>query len=154
MGVLSLPTLTVDLVQGSLLRLHLLVVLLPPGPRQAGALLDGHTAPLPLAELEDLAAGLGHHDLGNGTPVGGEALDQHPEQGNLAVDPARQQVLVVLRPQQLLAGRLGQFRLVGTGILEKGYHDQHRAIRACWLTLGEMLRLLGVITDLTEGRWR
>ena len=43
--VLSLATLTVALVQGGLLRLLLLVVLgLPGGPRQAGALLHCRTA--------------------------------------------------------------------------------------------------------------
>ena len=78
-----------------------------------------------------------------------------PEQGYLAVNPLRQLILGVMTAQQFPAGRLGEFRLVGTGTLEKGKHDElSSAILACWLTLVEMLRLLGVITALTEGRLR
>ena len=37
------------------------------------------TAQLLLTELVDLPAVLGHQDLGDGTPVVGKALHQHPD---------------------------------------------------------------------------
>ena len=80
--VLSLAPLTVALVQGGLLRLRLqlllLVVLVLPGLHQAGGPLDHRAAQLSLAELEDLPASLGHHQLGDGAPVGVVVLGHQP----------------------------------------------------------------------------
>ena len=88
---LSLPVLTVALVQGGLLSLGvLLLVVLLPGPSSspssptspilARASLDAASAAqFLLTELKDSPAGLGHQDLGYGAPVTRETLDQNPD---------------------------------------------------------------------------
>ena len=54
--------------------------------------------------------------------------DVRPEESDLAVHPLSEQSLVVMLPQDLPAGGLGQLRLVEAGALERVNQDEEREL--------------------------